>query len=103
MRERSVPRVANKSGRKMLKKKRAEAHRVAKSTPKDMRTKGVQGTVSEERLFRPDGHRGRVLTLDANSATFASDLTLIFEKNVARVRREHKKKSGSTDRAGQRA
>ena len=99
MMERDVTRLVNKSGQKKLKKKRGEAHRAAESTLKESRTKGVQGTVSEERPFRPDGHRGRVLTLDANSATFASDLTLIFEKNVARVRRERKKK----DRAGQRA
>jgi hypothetical protein len=101
MMERDVRRVVNKSGRKTLERKRAEAHRAAKSTPKGSRTKGLQGSVSEERLFRPDGHRGRVLTLDANSATFASDLTLIFEKNVERVRREHKKKSGLAGRAGQ--
>ncbi len=98
-----MTRVVNKSGRKKLERKRAEAHRAAKSTLKGGRTKGVQGSVSEELLFRPDGHRGRVLTLDANSATFARDLTLIFEKNVERVRREHKKKSGSAGRAGQRA
>jgi hypothetical protein len=103
MRERDVPRVASNSGKRKLKMKRAEACRVAKTGAKKMRTKGARGSVSEERLFRPDGHRGRVLTLDANSANFASDLTLMFEKNVARVRREHKKKSGSTDRAGQRA
>jgi len=59
-----------------------------------------RGTVSEERLFRPDGNRERILTLDANSATFTTDLTLMFEKNVARARREHKKKIGSVDRAG---
>src|SRR5258708_32990139 len=102
MRERDVPRVvADKSGQKKLHKKRAMAHRSAKTALKQMRTKGARGTVSEERLFLPDGHRGRVLTLDANSATFASDLTLMFEKNVARVRREHKKKSSRADRAGQ--
>jgi hypothetical protein len=73
-----------------------------KSTLKDSRTKDVQGTVSEARLFRTSGHPGVVLTFDANSATFASDLTLMFEKNVERARREHKKKSGLAGRAGQR-
>lgn len=93
-----MPHVATKKlGQRKLDKKKSKPYRTAK-----MRTKGVHGTVSEEMLFRPDGHRGRVLTLDANSTTFASDLTLIFEKNVARARREHKKKSGSADRAGQR-
>jgi hypothetical protein len=104
MRERNVPRVvADKSGQRKLNEKRAMAHRAAKIARKEMRTKSAGGTLSEERLFQPDGRRGRVLTLDANSATFASDLTLMFEKNVARARREHKKKSGRADRAGQRA
>ena len=108
MMERDVTRVVNKSERKKLKKKPAEEHRAAKPTLKESRTKGIQGTVSqgtvsEERLFRPDGHRVRVLTLDANSATFASDLTSMFEKNVERARREHKKKSGLAGRAGQTA
>jgi len=103
LRERDVPRVVTKRfGQKKLKKP-AKARRAAAAASKEMQKKGVQGTVSEERLFSPDGHRRRVLTLDANSATFASDLTLMFEKNVARARREHKKKSGSAGRAGQRA
>jgi hypothetical protein len=91
--------VTKKSGQRKPEKKSSKVRRATKMAVKKMRAKDVQGTVSEERLFRPDGHLRRVLTLDANSATFANDLTLIFEKNVARVRREHKKK----DRAGQRA
>ena len=95
-----MPRVvAGKSGQKPS-KKRAMAHRAAKAALKGLRPKGARSSVLEEKLFRPDGHRGRVLTLDANSPTFATDLTLVFEKNVARARREHKKKS---HRAGQRA
>ena len=42
-------------------------------------------TVLAARLFRPDGRSGRVLTIDANSPTFTSDLTLLFEKNVAEL------------------
>jgi hypothetical protein len=104
MRELNVPRVVTKKfGQKKLDKKRAKAHRAAAAASKRMQKKDVPGTVSEERLFLPDGHRRRVLTLDANSATFTSDLTLMFEKNVARARREHRKKSGSPGRAGQRA
>jgi hypothetical protein len=98
-----VPRIVDKSEQRKLHKKRAKVRQAANTARKDVRTKSVRGTISEERLFQPDGHRGRVLTVDANSATFASDLTLMFEKNVERARREHKKKSGSTARAGQRA
>jgi hypothetical protein len=95
-----VPQAATKKpGQGKPEKKSSKVRRAAKVALKKMRAKDIQGTVSEERLFRPDGHLRRVLTLDANSPTFASDLTLIFEKNVARVRRERKKK----DRAGQRA
>jgi hypothetical protein len=61
------------------------------------------GSLAEEHLFHPDGRRERVLALDANSATFTADLTLLFEKNVARVRREHKKKFGFADRVGGKA
>lgn len=58
------------------------------------------GTVLVERLFRPGGSRERVLSLDANSATFTQDLTLLFERNVAKAQRERKRKAGSSDRAG---
>jgi hypothetical protein len=61
------------------------------------------GSLSSELLFHPDGRRECVLTLDANSATFTADLILLFEKNVARARRGHKKKFGSADRVGEKA
>jgi hypothetical protein len=61
------------------------------------------GSISEERLFRPGGTQERVLTLDANSATFTSDLTVMFERNVARALREHKKRFGSSERGRKRA
>jgi hypothetical protein len=54
----------------------------------------------EQRLFRPEGRLGRVLTIDANSPTFTSDLTLMFEKNVAKARREHKRKVASAGHVG---
>ena len=96
-----MPRVATKKfGARKLNRKPAKAYRAAATASKGKPKKGVQGTVFKERVFLPDGHRGRVLALDANSATFTSDLTLMFEKNVARARREHKKK-GAAGRAGQ--
>jgi hypothetical protein len=60
----------------------------------------LPGPVMEQRLFRPDGRLGRVLTIDANSPTFTSDLTLMFEKNVAKARREHKRKVASAGHVG---
>jgi hypothetical protein len=36
-----------------------------------------------------------VLSLDANSATFIDDLTIVFEKNVKRARRENRQLLGS--------
>jgi len=55
-------------------------------------------SVLEEHLLRSGGRRAHILTLDANSSTFTDDLTLVFEKNVARARREHKKKLMSAGR-----
>lgn len=74
---------------------------IATLNAQSKRTMGEESTstVLEERLFRSDGRRERVLTLDANSSTFTNDLTLLFEKNVAKARREHKKKSMSVSRA----
>jgi len=54
-------------------------------------------SVREKRLYRSDGTIARVLSLDANSPTFDDDLTYVFERNVARARRENKKLFGSAD------
>jgi hypothetical protein len=87
--ERHVPRVVADK----LQEKLAEAARAAKTASKRVRAKSVRGTISEEWLLDSDGRRVRVLALDANSPAFAKDLTLLFEKNVARARRENKKRS----------
>ena len=54
-------------------------------------------SVREKRLHRADGTIARVLSIDANSPTFDDDLTYIFERNVAKARRENKKLFGSAD------
>jgi hypothetical protein len=89
-----VPLTVDKSGSKKPVKKRAKLPPTVRAAHK------VADTVREVRPLRPGGRRGRVLTLDANSATFTSDLTLMFEKNVARARREHKRKADSAGRGG---
>jgi hypothetical protein len=53
------------------------------------------GSVREKRLRNSDGDIVRVLSLDANSATFSDDLTVVFERNVAKARRENKRLFGS--------
>jgi hypothetical protein len=53
--------------------------------------------VRVKKLRRSDGTIAKVLSLDANSPTFGDDLTYVFERNVARARRENKKLFGSAD------
>ena len=57
--------------------------------------RGRTGSVRKKSLRDPDGRMVRVLSLDANSATFADDLTIVFERNVARARQENKKLFGA--------
>jgi hypothetical protein len=52
-------------------------------------------------VHKPTGERVRILSVDANSPTFGNDLSIIFERNVAKARRANKKKFGSPDRVAQ--
>jgi len=54
-----------------------------------------KGSVAEKRLRNAEGKLVRVLSIDANSKTFDSDLTELFRKNVAKARRENKRLLGS--------
>jgi hypothetical protein len=54
------------------------------------------------RMQRPDGVIVRVVPLDPQSPTFEDDLTEIFQRNIARARRENKKLFGSPDGPGAR-
>jgi len=54
-------------------------------------------SVREKRLRNADGKLVRVLSLDANSATFIDDLTTVFQRNVKRARQENKRLFGSPD------
>jgi hypothetical protein len=55
------------------------------------------GSVRERRMRNAAGKIVRVLSMDANSATFIDDLTTVFEKNVRKARQENKKLFGSPD------
>jgi len=53
------------------------------------------GSVQAKRLRNSEGKVVHVLSLDANSAAFIDDLTIVFEKNVKRARRENRQLLGS--------
>jgi hypothetical protein len=68
---------------------------VVANTKKGKRRGGQHSSVREKLLRTSDGRFVKVLSLDANSASFADDLTVVFARNVARARRENKKLFGS--------
>jgi len=53
--------------------------------------------VRGQRMRRPDGVIVRVVPLDPQSPTFEDELTEVFQRNIARARRENKKLFGSPD------
>jgi hypothetical protein len=53
--------------------------------------------VRESWRYNSEGRRVRVLCADVNSPTFDDDLTYVFQRNIARARRENKKLFGSAD------
>lgn len=55
------------------------------------------GSVRAKRLRNTEGKIVRVLSVDANSATFIDDLATVFEKNVKKARLENIKLFGSAD------
>lgn len=69
---------------------------LAKSVPKS-------GRISEKRVVNSEGKVVRIPTVDANSPHFSSDLHRLFQRNVAKARRENKKRFGSPDRVGEKA
>ena len=60
--------------------------------------KAGRGSVVKKTVVGQDGKRLEVLSIDANSATFSSDLTKVFKSSVAKARRENKRRFGSADR-----
>jgi hypothetical protein len=63
----------------------------------------AKGSVVSKSVHKPSGERTRILSVDANSPTFGNDLSIIFQRNVAKARRANKKKFGSPDRVAQKA
>lgn len=69
---------------------------LSKSLPKRSR-------ISEKRVVNPDGKVVRIPTVDSNSPYFSSELRRLFQRNVAKARRENKKRFGSADRVSEKA
>jgi hypothetical protein len=65
--------------------------RVSKRPQASKRPKGVTVKI----LQTPSGESARVLTVDANSASFASDFLYVFKQNVRKARQENKERLGS--------
>jgi hypothetical protein len=63
----------------------------------------ARSSVVSKSVHKPGGERIKILSVDANSPTFGNDLTIVFERNVAKARRANKKKFGSPDRVTQKA
>jgi hypothetical protein len=60
--------------------------------------KGGKTSVIKKRVFNAAGQPVRILSVDSNSDSFSKDLHTIFVRNVAKARRENKKRFGSPDR-----
>jgi ribosomal protein L4 len=52
------------------------------------------GSIVRKRVVKSDGRRVTVVKIDADSETFTDDLTYVFEKNVAKARRQNNKLLG---------
>jgi hypothetical protein len=53
---------------------------------------------SRKRFKASSGKYARLTVLDANTATFGTDLLNVFRENVAKARKENKRLFGSPDR-----
>jgi len=54
-------------------------------------------SVSEKRIRGADGRMTTLRTIDLDSSTFGEDQRYVFEKNVAKARRENKRVTGKND------
>jgi hypothetical protein len=70
---------------------KATTKTMLKSTSSAKRSSAVKSSVVEKTLHRADGKRVRILSIDANSPTFGSDLGIVFRRNVAKAKRENRK------------
>jgi hypothetical protein len=70
------------------------AKRKAVAAPKRQK----RAVVSKKRFKAASGRYEQVTVLDANTATFGTDLLEVFRENVAKARKENIRLFGSADR-----
>ena len=78
----------------MARSRAAQMRKKAPLVPKRQK----RALVSKKRFKASSGKYAQVAVLDANTATFGSDLLEVFRENVARARKENKRLFGSPDR-----
>jgi hypothetical protein len=67
---------------------------------KKMSLAGMKALVRNKKRFKASsGKYAQVAVLDANTASFGSDLLKVFTENVAKARKENMRLFGSPDRA----
>lgn len=76
---------------------KVSADRASKKVPSVSKRK-KSDVVAIKRFKAASGKYERVAVLDANTASFGSDLLQVFSRNVAKARRENKRLFGSPDR-----
>jgi hypothetical protein len=77
------------------------SRQVAKIIYRSLKTGRIRAarSVGKKRIPNAKGGWKTVHTLDANSSTFNEDLRYVFQKNVAKARRENRRVVGSADNA----
>ncbi len=70
-----------------------------KTHPKSKASGRRPATVLDVRVSASDGGKVDVLSIDANSESFAEDFLYVFAKNVRAARQENKKLLGSASGA----
>jgi hypothetical protein len=53
--------------------------------------------VGKKRVVTADGRRETIWTVDARSPTLGDDMLYVFQRNVAKARRENKRLTGKAD------
>jgi hypothetical protein len=70
---------------------------VFRNLSKESAAKSKPASVREQRVRTANGGWRTIRTLDAHSPSFDYDLLYVFNKNIAKARRENKRLLGSAD------
>jgi hypothetical protein len=79
----------------MAKARVAQMRKKAAIVPKRQK----KAIISKKRFKASSGKYAQVTVLDANTASFGTDLLKVFRENVAKAREENMRLFGSPDRA----